>query len=257
MRPRPCGGVPIGLLHSVGALELAALRADSELVSRITHGSPAQSSATLAVAFVTQLAARGQVPPTEWAGATAAVLGAGAMHDVLHRATVGNHVTNCDVPTPEEQIWLGIRAATAADTFASAVIDAINGPGKADTVGAIAGAVAGARFGVEGIPQPADRRVGRADLRVAGGALAATGGTVPGRRDPRPAHRRSTATSSAVPAASVADNRCGGLVLTRRGAFQQEIDQPRGGVGVAGGAGSSGHLRPSFAVIEQPVDEFA
>lgn len=147
-------GVPVGLLHSVGALDLAALRADSELVSRITHGSPAQSSTTLAVAFVTQLAARQQIPLDDWAATTAAVLGAGAMHDVLHHAAAGDHVTNGDLPTPEEQIWLGIRAATTADTFESAVIDAINGPGKADTAGAIAGALAGARFGVEGIPQP-------------------------------------------------------------------------------------------------------
>ena len=146
-------GVPVGLVHSLGVLDVAALRADSDLVSRITHGSPAQSSATLAIAFVTQLAARQQTPPDEWTAATASVLAGGAMHDALCRAAADGAADRAHAPAPEEQIRFAIQAAEAGD-FEAAVLRAVNGPGKADTVGAITGALAGARFGVEGIPQP-------------------------------------------------------------------------------------------------------
>lgn len=148
-------GVPVGLVHSLGALDLAALREDSDLVSRITHGSPAQSSAALAVAFVTQLAARQQAPPDEWVAATASVLAGGAMHDALCRTAADDGAADrVHPPAAEEQIRFAIQAAAGADDFEDAVLRAVNGPGKADTVGAMTGALAGARFGAEGIPQP-------------------------------------------------------------------------------------------------------
>lgn len=44
---------------------------------------------------------------------------------------------------------------------------------------------------------------------------------------------------------------------TRRRAIQQEINQPGGGVGMAGGSRGAGHPSPPVRIIEQPVDDRA
>src|SRR5215211_1065824 len=60
-------GIPIGLIHAVGAFRPEGLRADAEVVTRLTHGSPLAIAATTAVAFAVQLAARGEVAADQWA----------------------------------------------------------------------------------------------------------------------------------------------------------------------------------------------
>ncbi len=144
-------GIPIGLIHSVGAFDGARLRADSEAVTRITHGSPAAISATTAVAFAVQAAARGDLKPEEWESATAEFVGGGSTAESL-RADV-----SLDEIASDERgaavVTSGISIAAAAPDFTSAVTGAINLGGLTDGRGAIAGAIAGARWGIAGIPQ--------------------------------------------------------------------------------------------------------
>jgi ADP-ribosylglycohydrolase len=155
-------GMPIGLLHSVGQFDEAALRADSETVTRLTHGSPAAIAATTAVAFAVQLAARGDAPALEWALRTAEFLGGGELATKLEQ--VDSLARSSDQPESAiEMVGTGIAAAesvssgflaamTGAD-FEAAVLQAVNAGGAADTRGAIAGALSGAQVGVSGIPQ--------------------------------------------------------------------------------------------------------
>ncbi len=150
-------GVPVGLLASVGTLDPAALRRDSELVSRLTHGSPAQASASAAVAVLTQLAARRTVPPEEWAERTAEMLGAGAMHDALtglvRSADLDGQIRGLATGTSEQQVVAGLLAVVGGASFEDAVFTAVNAGGPADAIGAIAGALAGAYHGIGAIPQ--------------------------------------------------------------------------------------------------------
>ncbi len=152
-------GLAVGLLAAVGPLDVAELRADSDLVARLTHGSPAQSNALAAVAFVTQLAARQTVHPREWAGTTADMLGVGAMHDALRRVEAmfdDDHATRVSQfagGTPEEQVVAAILAVAATETFEGAVLMAVNAGGPSDAIGAITGALAGAHRGSADIPQ--------------------------------------------------------------------------------------------------------
>jgi ADP-ribosyl-[dinitrogen reductase] hydrolase len=155
-------GVPIGLLHAIGHFDETSLRADSETVTRLTHGSPAAIAATTAVAFATQLAAQGEVPAMEWASRTADFLSGGALATKLEQVdqlarsgarsesaieTIGTGIAAA------ESVSTGFLAAVAAADFESAVLRAVNAGGAADTRGAIAGALYGAMVGVSGIPQ--------------------------------------------------------------------------------------------------------
>jgi len=155
-------GVPIGLLHAVGAFDPAALRADAEAVVRLTHGSPAAIAAAAAVAFGVQLAARGDALPDRWARDTSDFLGTGELAERLARAAdlgdAGIPIDDAlrDLGTGEpaaESVPAAFYAAMTAAGIEAAVFAAVNGGGDTDTVGAIAGALAGASCGVSGIPQ--------------------------------------------------------------------------------------------------------
>lgn len=155
-------GAPIGLLYAVGRFDPAPLRADTEAVTRLTHGSPAAIAATTAVAFGVNLAARGEVPPTRWARETAEFLGSGELAESLGRAA-----DLADAGTPVADALAAIRAgegaaesvaaafyaAMVAPVFEAAVFAAVNAGGDTDTVAAIAGTIAGAARGASGIPQ--------------------------------------------------------------------------------------------------------
>lgn len=139
-------GIPVGLLHSVGAFEPAELRADAEAVVRITHGGPAAISAATAVAFAVQRAARdsGNLP-TLLADA-GAFLGVGSLSEALagDRADAGG---------VDGDIVAAFRLAAGADSLEDAVLRAVNLGGAADGRGAVAGAIRGAADGIAAIPQ--------------------------------------------------------------------------------------------------------
>ena len=153
-------GVPIGLLAAVGPFDAVWLRRASEAVTRLTHGSPAAIAATTAVAYAVNLGARGR-SPSGWAGETASFLEGGEMSEVLQElpgsasgAAVSDLLTRVGTgPAVRESVAAAFVAAANAASFDAAVLDAVQAGGAADTVGAISGALAGARFGASGIPQ--------------------------------------------------------------------------------------------------------
>jgi ADP-ribosyl-[dinitrogen reductase] hydrolase len=155
-------GVAIGLLHSMGDLDPGALRADAEAVTRLTHGSPAAIAATTAVAHAVRLAARGETPRREWAKDVAGILQTGELAD---RLLLADELLTSGMPTAAaiarvgtgeaavESVPAAFLAAMAADSFAEAVLTAVNAGGATDSIAAIAGALAGAAGGISNIPQ--------------------------------------------------------------------------------------------------------
>ena len=155
-------GVPVGLMHAVGTLNHAALRADAEQVVRLTHGSTAAIAAAEAVALATRLAARDDEPPERWPALVAESLGGGAMAEAMVRLQAlldgGADAAAVDAALADQTgaartVPLALAAAIRADLFEEAVAEAVNAGGETDTAGALAGAVTGARFGSAGIPQ--------------------------------------------------------------------------------------------------------
>ncbi len=150
-------GIPVGLLASIGEVDRARFRGDCDLVARLTHGSPEQGNAVLAVAELVRLAATRERPIDEWAAATAAVLGAGAMHDALVALRVDDDVVGqvgrLAAGGPEQQVAAALTAVAGTQSFESAVLLAAGAGGKSDAIGAIAGAIAGAWRGAGAIPQ--------------------------------------------------------------------------------------------------------
>ncbi|MDQ3695118.1 MAG: ADP-ribosylglycohydrolase family protein [Chloroflexota bacterium] len=156
-------GVAIGLLHAIGTLDDAAFRADAEAVTRLTHGSPAAIAAATAVAYAVRLATRDETPRRNWAAAVAAFLQTG---ELAERLLLADELLQAGTPVDEAIAHLGtgeaaaesvpaaMLAALTAATFAEAVLTAVNAGGATDTIGAIAGALAGAAGGVNDIPQP-------------------------------------------------------------------------------------------------------
>ena len=122
-------GVPIGLLHALGAEDDVTMLAESDVVSRLSHGSEAQRLLTFAVAKSVCSAATGQQDPLI------------AVRSELEQTDAGRTVAHiADI-------------SLAANAFEDSVIEIVNEGGQADTTGALAGAIAGARFGASGIPQ--------------------------------------------------------------------------------------------------------
>jgi ADP-ribosylglycohydrolase len=151
-------GIAIGLLHGVGAFDASQLNADAESVARLTHGSPAVIAATTAVAFACNLAVRGEVEPQEWCGAVAEFVGGGGTASALRQmAPLANAGAITDAAGDGEDAASVVASAVAyaaiAPDFQGAVVAAVNAGGAADARGAIAGAIAGARHGIAGVPQ--------------------------------------------------------------------------------------------------------
>lgn len=154
-------GVPVGLLHSVGRFDGDALRKDAEAVTRLTHGAPAAIAATTAVAYGVMLAAR-SVSPDLWLAETANFLGEGEMAAVLRAAAspastgelAEDLVAAGTGPAATQSVAAAFLAASRTESFPDAVFAAVNAGGAADTVGAIAGALAGAYGGDTSLPQP-------------------------------------------------------------------------------------------------------
>ncbi|HEY7029866.1 MAG TPA: ADP-ribosylglycohydrolase family protein [Thermomicrobiales bacterium] len=155
-------GIPIGLIHAIGPLHPVDLRADAELVTRLTHGSPLAIAATTAVAFAVQLAARREVPAADWARTTAAFVDVGSVAAELDRAAslfAAGEPAATAIPrlgsdlAAAPVVATALYAAMSAAAFEDAVFTAVNAGGATDARGAIAGAIAGATVGAGGIPQ--------------------------------------------------------------------------------------------------------
>lgn len=126
-------GVPVGLLHAVGAFDGETIRHESSVVSRLTHGGERQADLTAMIALAVCTAARGtSLPVASWEE-----LGSVGESDDLSRAVVAS-------------ITGSVREA---EHFEDTLFATIGHGGETDVNGAIAGAIAGARFGASGIPQ--------------------------------------------------------------------------------------------------------
>ncbi|MGH2559167.1 MAG: ADP-ribosylglycohydrolase family protein [Thermomicrobiales bacterium] len=154
-------GIPIGLLHAGGTGNLTRLRHDAEAVTRITHGSPVAIAATTAVAHGLVLAAGTDAPATEWLSGTGAFVGVGSVAAALaatsRRLAAGDSadtaIAEAGIDDTAGAVVAGAFAAARAARFEDAVEAAVNSGGAADSRAAIAGALAGARFGASAIPQ--------------------------------------------------------------------------------------------------------
>ena len=107
------------------------------------------------------LAAR-SVSPERWLSETAAFLGEGEMAEASAGGGGRPDGGLAESPWPpwapawrRQRAWsAGFLAASRTDSFADAVFAAANAGGASDTVGAIAGALAGAYGGDTSVPQP-------------------------------------------------------------------------------------------------------
>lgn len=141
-------GVPVGLMHSVGSKRPGQLIEDAERVVRLTHGSPLAISGATAVAIGLSIAARGEMERRAWAHETAAMLHGGAVAEALRldpENATGDGIADV--------IAAAFHDGASATSFEEAVLQAVNRGGPADARGAITGAIAGAYFGADGIPQ--------------------------------------------------------------------------------------------------------
>lgn len=123
-------GIVVGLLHSVRELNLADLHSDATIAARLTHADHESIEAVATVAAITDQAARFVDREPQW---------------ILP--------SNGD----SSEVSLKIRAigeiVRTAASFEEAVVAVIREGGDTASYGAIAGGIAGARFGAAGLPQ--------------------------------------------------------------------------------------------------------
>jgi ADP-ribosyl-[dinitrogen reductase] hydrolase len=137
-------GIPIGLIHAIGPLHPSRIRADAELVTRLTHGSPLAIAATTAVAFAVRLAARRETPPSEWAARTAESVGVGTVAEHLMTAAslfaagepAATAISRLGTDLAAAQVVASaLYAAMSAATFEDAVFAAVDAGGATDARG--------------------------------------------------------------------------------------------------------------------------
>lgn len=123
-------GVIIGLLHSIGEPDDQSRNADASMAARLTHGDRESALAAMYVAAATEQAARHvdqdptwNLPPIGFEGELA------------------------------ERLQFIVEKVRLAATFEEVVLEVVHQGGLAATWGAIAGGIAGARFGAAGLPQ--------------------------------------------------------------------------------------------------------
>ena len=139
------------------------LREVSRAVARVTHGHPTAQAAAVAVASATRAAA-GAAPPGSWIEQSKSALqGMSALETATALDAASAAASDPDDASAMERLgegWISEEAAAMAlaavlrhpDDFAAAVRCAVNHGGDSDTVGCIAGALAGARLGERGLP---------------------------------------------------------------------------------------------------------
>ena len=165
----PMRAAPIGAFYKNGAALLNACRSDAY----ITHADPEAIAASFAVAMTVSLAlqdgvTRRAILPHVIDRLISFSRRSGSQHPQTHveGALIRASITLSLGASPEEfmnasagrrgNAWqitaTAIYCALHHDSFRDGVIAAIKLGGDTDTRGAIAGAVLGARFGLEGIP---------------------------------------------------------------------------------------------------------
>lgn len=124
-------GLPIGLLHSIGELDREALREDARAVARLSHAGEASAQLVAQVAEAAALAARYVDHEPVW-------------KSELQMGS--DHPLSADISRVVDTV-------IAANAYEDAVLPIVHEGGAAAALGAIAGGLAGARFGAAGLPQ--------------------------------------------------------------------------------------------------------
>jgi ADP-ribosylglycohydrolase len=140
-------GIPIGLMHSMGAFDEAALRTDASLVTRITHGSPLALTLVEAVARAVALAARGPTELDQLDLSVAERLPAGQVHAALAGSSDGAQ------SEPTQVLTSALDIVGAATSFEDALEQAVAMGGATDARSSLVGALYGGHHGSAAIPQ--------------------------------------------------------------------------------------------------------
>jgi ADP-ribosyl-[dinitrogen reductase] hydrolase len=121
-------GIPIGLMHAIGTFDLNSLKRETSLATRLSHRGNTAARLSLDVALTVCAAARQPGDLNGW----------------IER--------NASKPEASE-IAAITQTVAESHNFEEGVLKVVTAGGDADSRGAIAGGVAGARFGASGIPQ--------------------------------------------------------------------------------------------------------
>jgi ADP-ribosyl-[dinitrogen reductase] hydrolase len=140
---------PVALAHGD---DLDQMLADSRLQSRVTHPHPECEAGSAFVNAAIYHLLRGVTPAAAVTEALKVAAVPPALQEVIEGA-VGKHREDLANSgwvrhTLESAVW-GLRTT---DSFEEAVVQVVNLGGDADTAGAVAGALAGAAYGLEAIP---------------------------------------------------------------------------------------------------------
>jgi ADP-ribosyl-[dinitrogen reductase] hydrolase len=140
---------PVALAHWD---DLGQMLADSRLQSRITHPHPECEAGSAFVNVAIYHLLRGVAPEAGVAEALEVTAVPLALREVIERAPARRREELANSGwvrhTLESAVW-GLRTT---DSFEEAVVQVVNLGGDADTAGAVAGALAGAAYGLEAIP---------------------------------------------------------------------------------------------------------
>jgi ADP-ribosyl-[dinitrogen reductase] hydrolase len=140
---------PVALAHWD---DLDQMLADSCLQSRVTHPHPECEAGSAFVNAAIYHLLRGVTPAAAVAEALKVAAVPPALQEVSERVPMKHREELANSGwvrhTLESAVW-GLRTT---DSFEEAVVQVVNLGGDADTAGAVAGALAGAAYGLEGIP---------------------------------------------------------------------------------------------------------
>lgn len=162
---------PIAVAYAHDPIELAAVSRDS---SRLTHYDPRCVHGCAALNRTIAGCLRDEPAPL---GAALSALPDEAPEELVRALEPIPKGVDPDALSQTGYVVDTLQAALyhalSADDVETAVVNAVNAGGDADTVGAVAGAVAGARFGADGLPDRWVAELDRAEeLRRLGGGLA-------------------------------------------------------------------------------------
>jgi ADP-ribosyl-[dinitrogen reductase] hydrolase len=124
-------GIPFGLIHAIGVFDGDSLRRETDQATHLSHRGRPASEPTFAVALHVCAAARQPDDILSWYG--------------RRRSNPASPMTIA--------IDRVAQVVSESETFEQAVLATATAGGDADAASAIAGGIAGARFGASGIPQ--------------------------------------------------------------------------------------------------------
>ena len=134
--------------------DLDRLVAASKTSSRLTHWDPRCTHGCAALNLVVAGFLRAEADPVDWALARLEDDVPGEVRVALEEAAATDDPTMLPVTGyVVDTLEAGVGHARLAEDAETAVVSAVNNGGDTDTVGAVAGAVAGARFGASGLPE--------------------------------------------------------------------------------------------------------